>query len=425
MSSLGAWLRTIRGQRGISLDTANAETGIKKQFLAAIESDDYEQLPPEPIYVKSFIRSYAEFLGVSGEQAVACYLGKASPPPAGDSEQERMVAEPPGEAVASAEADLLASSNVTRSRRKRKPVVEKPADQPEELPVESGGGVRENDRVNPEGAGLGSKAADVGPVSMDGVREAGMQPEALPTVVDGGCSAGDWGAGQETAITTAYRQTAERASEDGRTDSLPTGEMDSRGGIMLAVGASSLDQSDVFRISTRQLAFSARRRSDRIWKVIFVLVLLLAVAGIGYFLLSPRLDFGAVRQPVAPSGVALPDQGQAPGTAGQTTVNPLVANPASGNDTPDRPAAAKQVKLEITAKGDCWIEAVVDGEVKYSDLLAGGKSLTLSGQGLTVTYGDCSAVVLKLDGVDIGRPGNGGSGEVYTAEYGRPGVAGR
>lgn len=80
-SSLGSWLRDAREARGESLDDVSKVTRIGRSYLAAIEQDDLDKLPRDA-YARGFIRLYAKYLGLSGDEAVLRMEGKSAPAPA-------------------------------------------------------------------------------------------------------------------------------------------------------------------------------------------------------------------------------------------------------------------------------------------------------------------------------------------------------
>jgi cytoskeletal protein RodZ len=65
MFDLGASLRAARHKRGLELDAVQRELRIRKRYLEAIENERFELLPGE-VYTRSFLRTYAEFLGLDG-----------------------------------------------------------------------------------------------------------------------------------------------------------------------------------------------------------------------------------------------------------------------------------------------------------------------------------------------------------------------
>ena len=62
---IGTLLRHQRQEQQLSLEEVAAKTLIQRRLLAAIEAGKLEQLP-EPIYIRSFIRQYADALGLDG-----------------------------------------------------------------------------------------------------------------------------------------------------------------------------------------------------------------------------------------------------------------------------------------------------------------------------------------------------------------------
>ncbi|HHY47373.1 MAG TPA: helix-turn-helix domain-containing protein [Firmicutes bacterium] len=72
MESIGERLKQGREAKKLSLDDVQEATKIRKQYLAAIEAGRFEELPGE-VYVKGFIRNYADFIGLDGAKMVADY----------------------------------------------------------------------------------------------------------------------------------------------------------------------------------------------------------------------------------------------------------------------------------------------------------------------------------------------------------------
>lgn len=64
---IGYLLEHARLKRGVSLENAEQDTGIRKDYLEKLESDDHATMP-EPIYVRGFVRAYASYLGLDGDR---------------------------------------------------------------------------------------------------------------------------------------------------------------------------------------------------------------------------------------------------------------------------------------------------------------------------------------------------------------------
>ena len=70
--TIGEKLRLAREERGISLRDISEQTRISMRYLEAIETDDYKRLPGG-IFNKSFIKSYARYIGYDEREAIEGY----------------------------------------------------------------------------------------------------------------------------------------------------------------------------------------------------------------------------------------------------------------------------------------------------------------------------------------------------------------
>lgn len=75
--TLGERLKAIRGEAGLSLEEAEKGTEIQKKYLQAIEEGNYSFLPAS-VYIKSYLKVYAEFLQVSPEMVLSIYEKEAN-----------------------------------------------------------------------------------------------------------------------------------------------------------------------------------------------------------------------------------------------------------------------------------------------------------------------------------------------------------
>jgi len=69
---IGTSLREARIRRGIDFAQAEQATKIRGKYLRALEEEQFELLPAET-YVKGFLRTYAEYLGLDGQLYVDEY----------------------------------------------------------------------------------------------------------------------------------------------------------------------------------------------------------------------------------------------------------------------------------------------------------------------------------------------------------------
>ena len=65
MADIASQLRTARTDAGIEIATAEDATKIRSKYLRALESGDWAALPEETA-AKSFLRTYADYLGLDG-----------------------------------------------------------------------------------------------------------------------------------------------------------------------------------------------------------------------------------------------------------------------------------------------------------------------------------------------------------------------
>ena len=66
MFEIGNSLREARTRRQIDLPQAEQATKIRVRYLRALEEERFEQLPSQT-YVKGFLRTYADYLGLYGQ----------------------------------------------------------------------------------------------------------------------------------------------------------------------------------------------------------------------------------------------------------------------------------------------------------------------------------------------------------------------
>jgi cytoskeleton protein RodZ len=78
--ALGGRFRAAREARGISLSDVAQQIRIRSVYLAAIEDESWSTIGA-PVYIRGFIRTYARFLGLDPEEAVAAF-NRTQPPPA-------------------------------------------------------------------------------------------------------------------------------------------------------------------------------------------------------------------------------------------------------------------------------------------------------------------------------------------------------
>ena len=75
---IGDNLRTEREKRNLTIRDIEKGTSIRALYIESIEKGDYAQLPGE-VYVKGFIRNYANFLKLDADALVKQYVAETNP----------------------------------------------------------------------------------------------------------------------------------------------------------------------------------------------------------------------------------------------------------------------------------------------------------------------------------------------------------
>lgn len=72
MNKFGELLTAARKKKRISLERASRDLVIKKEILEDLETENWQDLPEQP-YVQGYIKSYAKYLNLDQEHALAFY----------------------------------------------------------------------------------------------------------------------------------------------------------------------------------------------------------------------------------------------------------------------------------------------------------------------------------------------------------------
>ena len=72
MASIGDRLRDARTRRGLEFDDVEDATKIRARYLRALEAEQFDLLPG-PTFARTFLRTYAEFLGLDARLLVEEY----------------------------------------------------------------------------------------------------------------------------------------------------------------------------------------------------------------------------------------------------------------------------------------------------------------------------------------------------------------
>jgi cytoskeletal protein RodZ len=78
MQPIGERLREARMRQGVDLTEVEVATKIRAKYLRAMENDEFSMLPGTT-YVKSFLRTYAEYLGLDAQLLVEEFRAQHEP----------------------------------------------------------------------------------------------------------------------------------------------------------------------------------------------------------------------------------------------------------------------------------------------------------------------------------------------------------
>lgn len=78
MATVGEMLRTAREAKGISLADAEHGTKIRQKYISALEEDNIGALPG-PTYARGFLRNYAAFLELDGDEVTSLFDEQRQP----------------------------------------------------------------------------------------------------------------------------------------------------------------------------------------------------------------------------------------------------------------------------------------------------------------------------------------------------------
>ncbi len=72
----GQALFRARKESGVELDEVSRRTKVRKNYLRALETEDFSKLPPAAVYIRGFVKVYSEYLGFSADDFVPDYMAR-------------------------------------------------------------------------------------------------------------------------------------------------------------------------------------------------------------------------------------------------------------------------------------------------------------------------------------------------------------
>jgi len=105
VEEIGEKLRRTRQEKGLTLEEARSVTKIRLRYLQALEAGEFDCIPGE-VYAKGFLRSYANFLGLDGQELVEEF--KRLKKEQGEEEREKEAGQAPRERLHASSIGWLA-----------------------------------------------------------------------------------------------------------------------------------------------------------------------------------------------------------------------------------------------------------------------------------------------------------------------------
>ena len=175
MPEIGDQLRETRMRNRIDITEVEAATKIRAKYLRALENEEWDLLPG-PTFVKTFLRTYADYLGLDARNLVEEYRSRyeRSSGPGADAVRGQP-RQPPRSGLAPVRPDAVAADRARPDPARRRAVRDRhpgaattiPADEVSATP-DAGGDPRARRRRAEEAEGEG---------------QAGKQEQAAPKVV--------------------------------------------------------------------------------------------------------------------------------------------------------------------------------------------------------------------------------------------------
>ena len=113
METVGEIIRSEREKKGLSIKDAEHATSIRALYLTAIEEGNYKIAPGE-VYLKGFIRNYANYLGLDGTKMVDLYRQSQMDTEVASVKTNTKASEkPPNKTVDSAESEQASTTGIS------------------------------------------------------------------------------------------------------------------------------------------------------------------------------------------------------------------------------------------------------------------------------------------------------------------------
>jgi cytoskeletal protein RodZ len=81
---LGEYLKNVREYSHISIEQIQKETKIRAKYIAAIEKGDFSAIPGGDVYIRGFLKLYADAVGLDSDTMIGLYKKIRGEPEKGD-----------------------------------------------------------------------------------------------------------------------------------------------------------------------------------------------------------------------------------------------------------------------------------------------------------------------------------------------------
>lgn len=113
---IGDTLRRERERQNLTIQDIERETSIRALYIEALEQGEYDKLPGE-VYAKGFIKNYANFLELDGEDMVKKFIMEISPTTIAPEEAKPEVEKPAAVAEKKSDAETSTAAKTRAQRR--------------------------------------------------------------------------------------------------------------------------------------------------------------------------------------------------------------------------------------------------------------------------------------------------------------------
>lgn len=358
-TGIGETLRSKREELGLTYEQVENETKIRAKFIEALENEDYKTIPGE-VYVKGFLKAYAEMLGLPGDSILTAYKGQT-----GQLEEE--VAPPverPKPQDRQPKMEREVPERFERPVERAAYVPEPPAERPKYDSYESDvrfstrvSGTDESPRQNSRGGDYASEARPMPKPRSTDTRPGAARPVAGPT--------------------NKNRRVKEKPKK--HKSSLIMGLV-----LVVAIGGTGYLSWKYMGGNNNEQAAAPVKEETKTVKT-----------------------HKPAKSTDTQSSMVIDDQ-----TSTATSQSAL-----TGSQTSE--AALQQGKLDMTLEivgSPCWVSVKTDGKSIVNKTLEPGAQMSWTvNEAATVKLGNAGAAKITVNGADIGKLGENGS--IYKKEF--------